>query len=152
MKARTRCRICRISGVIVMSGILLLLCGCQLPEPVKALLCLSFWVSLGRDDVEDGRRDPHLAVELDLCAAGFCAAENEDIIHNLFGHQPQRLLPISRLPGVHHRAKDLAATKPFVESVVERSGQVGRDDIPSDHLRDLPVLRGDYEDATGYVR
>src|SRR3989304_6789913 len=112
MNVRTRWRISLISGVIARSGIGSSLTGREVLKPSQALLCLGFRVSLSRNDVEDGRRDSHVTIELDSFAAFFRAAEHEDIIDDTFRHQPQRLRPVACLPGLHHRREEIPATPP----------------------------------------
>src|SRR2546426_9472199 len=84
----------------------------QLPEPGARLLRLALGVSYGGDDVDDRRGDAVVAVGLDLLAAIGGAAEDEDVVDDLLGHEAPSLLAVARPPGGHPTASCVPTAPP----------------------------------------
>src|SRR5437870_7743298 len=121
MKELTRCRISLMSGVIAKSAIFFSLSGRELLKPGKALFSLLRRVSDCRNDIHDRCGYAVFAIGLDLPPARRWTAIDEYLFDYLRGHQTNRLLTLSVLPGLHHRSKRVTAAEPFVEGVVIRS-------------------------------
>src|SRR4029453_158021 len=141
-----------ISGVIVRSGICSSLAWRELLEPVETLFSLPSRFSDRRDDVHDGRGNTVFAIGLDLLATSIRTSIDEELLDDVPGYEPDRLLALAGLPGLHHRGQSFAATEPLMEGIIIRAGQVTGNDEPPDHLGGVRIVCGDYKDAAGDVR
>src|SRR6266542_5357968 len=152
MKARTRCRISLISGVIFRSGICSSLSGREVLEPGKALFSLPRRVPDRRNEVHDGCGYAVFAIGSDLIATRLRTSIHEYILDDPRRDETDSLLTLSGLPGVHHWGKRVATAETLLERVIRGSREITGDDETPDHLSSVLVLSRNYEYAAGYIR